>query len=218
LFVFTVPAQFTALLIRKDCDPLAEFGRAMRLLAAPIAAVAVAVLAVALFGPTDLPRAEYEAAMAKLIPHAVGQVDLWSGYFEVGSSVHENSRTLSFLLSQLLKHSIFLLIPVAYAGFALLLLLRNEQRPVFRLLLIASSVTPLLVYVVATDLYRWVGMSANVSLLLVMTYGALRPLKLERTLLVVLLVFSLFAPFGGAVIDNPLPMHKFVMKELGYAD
>ena len=218
LFLFTVPAQLTALLIRKDCDPLADFGRAVRLLALPIAAMAAAVVTVALFGAVDLPRAQYDATMARLIPHAVGQIDLWSGYFEVGSSIDENSRSLGFLVSQLFNHSLFLLIPVAYAGFALLLLLRNEQRPLFRLLLVASCVAPLLVYVVATDLYRWVGMSANMSLLLLMSYGARQPLKLGRTPLVILLVFSLFAPFGGAVIDNPLPMHKFVMKKLGFAD
>ena len=154
--------------------------------------------------------------MAELIPQAVGKIDLWSGYFEVGSSVDENQRSLGFLLPHLGRHAIYLLIPVAYAALALVLLLRNERRRHFQLLLAVSAVTPLLVYVVATDLYRWVGMSANMSLLLLMVYGARQPLKLGRTPLIVMMMFSLFAPFGGAVIDNPLPMHKFALKKLGY--
>lgn len=214
LFIFTVPAQLTAYYLRNDGDLFGDLRRTTRLILPPVAAATAGLLIVALFGATDLPRGQYEAIMAQLIPDAVDSVELWSGYFEIGSSVSENSRSLDFLASHLAQHALYAVIPLAYAALLLLFLLRNEARLFNRLLLVGSAMTPFLVYLVATDFYRWVGFSANMSLLLLMFYAARRPLQLGCRPFAVLLAFTLFAPFGGAVIDNPLPMHKFVAKKL----
>lgn len=217
LFVFTVPAQLTAYYLRHEGELAGDLRRTVRLMLPPLAAITASLLAILLFGATELPREEFEATMARLIPDAVDKVDLWSGYFEVGSSVSENSRSLGFLASNLATHALYLVVPLSYAAALLLLVLRNEPRLFPRLLLIGSAATPFLVYVVATDFYRWVGMSANMSLLLLMLYASRQALRVSRTALAIVLAFSLFAPFGGAVIDNPLPMHKFVVKKLSDA-
>lgn len=215
LFLFTAPAQFTAYLLRNDLQLLAQPGRSLRMLAPPVLALSVSALIVILFGVTSMPQAQYEAAMARLIPHAVGQMDLWSGYFEVGSSIEQNQRSLGFLAMHLLRHAGFLIVPVGYAAFVFALLVRNEPRWFQRLLLAASAAAPFLIYVIATDFYRWVGLSASMSLLLLMAYGAQKPLQLGKGPLIALLLFSLCAPFGGPVIQNPLPMHQFILKKLG---
>jgi len=213
LFVFTVPAQLTAYAIRHEIDLRTPVARMAKLLAPPLAALGAAILIVALFGVTDMPQAQYEAAMAKLIPHAVGQMDLWSGYFEVGSTIDQNTRSVGFLAGHLLKHTGYLLIPMGYAAFVFALVFRNEPRPLYRLMLAASALAPFAIYLIATDIYRWIGMSANVSLMLLMFYGSRQQLRLGRTPLVLLLVFSIFAPFGGPVIQSPFPIHTFILKK-----
>jgi len=215
LFLFTVPAQLTAYAIRNEIDLRTPLTRMARLLGPPFVALGAAILIVALFGATDLPQAQYEAAMAKLIPHAVGQMDLWSGYFEVGSSIDQNTRSVGFLAGHLLKHTGYLLIPMAYATFLFALLIRNEQRVLYRLLLAASATAPFVIYLIATDIYRWIGMSANMSLMLLMFYGSRQQLRLGRTPLILLLAFSICAPFGGPVIQSPFPIHTFILKKLG---
>lgn len=215
IFLFTVPAQFTAYAIRHDLDLRTPLPRMAKLLALPLVAVAVPTAMVALFGATTMPQAPYEAAMAKLIPHAVGQMDLWSGYFEVGSTIDQNTRSLGFLGEHLLRHMGYWALPMTYAALLFGLVLRNEDRWLYRLLIAGSALAPLVIYLIATDIYRWIGLSATMSLLLLLFYGSCQQLKLGRAPLVLLLAFSICAPFGGPVIQSPFPIHTFLLKKLG---
>lgn len=214
LFLFTIPAQLTAYYIRNDCDLLGRFKDALKTFAAPVA-VAVGVLAVvAIFGKTDLPKADFEAIMAGLIPHAVGKIELWSGYFEVGSSVSENSRSVEFLAGHLWKNLGFIAVPAAYLALLTVVLVRQESQGLRRVLLIVSVLAPLPAYLVATDFHRWIGLSANMALLLLLALTDIYGVTLRKRWLAALLAFSLLAPFGGAVIDNPFPAHKFILNRL----
>jgi hypothetical protein len=211
LFAFTIPAQLAAYYIRRDLNLFSRFGEAMRALALPVAATVAAVLVIVLFGQTHVPRAEFEAIMAAKIPHAVQKMDLWSGYFEVGSTVDDNSRSALFLAQHLLENLIYIVIPAAYVGLLIFVLSRREPDRFRKFLLVAATATPLVAYLVASDFFRWVGLSGNVALLLLVYYVHERGATVRRGWLVALLCFSVLAPFGGAVIENPFPAHKFIL-------
>jgi hypothetical protein len=211
LFAFTIPAQLLAFYIRNDLDLRARFGQAIKRLALPVATSAAAALIIFLFGRTQMPRSQYEAAMAQMIPHAVGKMDLWSGYFEVGSSVSDNSRSALYLTLHLVDKLIYIFIPATYVGLLIFVLARRESDTFKKLLLVAAAMVPLVAYLVASDFFRWVGLSGNLALLLLVYYVHERGATVRRGWLVALLCFSVLAPFGGAVIENPFPAHKFIL-------
>jgi hypothetical protein len=211
LFAFTIPAQLAAFYIRNELDLFSRFGETLRRLALPIAATAAAILVIVLFGQTHMPRPQYEAMMAAMIPHAVGKMDLWSGYFEVGSSVDDNSRSALFLGQHLLNNLIYVIIPAAYVALLVFVLSRREPDVFKKVLLVVGTTTPLVAYLVASDFFRWVGLSGNLALLLLVYYVHERGATVRRGWLVALLCFSVLAPFGGAVIQNPFPAHKFIL-------
>jgi hypothetical protein len=211
LFAFTIPAQLAAFYIRNDLDLFSRFADTLKRLALPVAATAAAILVIVLFGQTHMPRGQYEAMMAAMIPHAVGKMDLWSGYFEVGSSVDDNSRSALFLGRHLLDNLIYVIIPAAYVALLVFVLSRREADVFRRVLLVAGAAAPLVAYLVASDFFRWLGLSGNLALLLLVYYVHERGATVRRGWLVALLCFSVLAPFGGAVIQNPFPAHKFIL-------
>ena len=211
LFLFTIPAQLVALYLRNDGDAFKRFGATARLLALPILATLAALAVVALFGKTGVPREAFEAKMAGLIPHAAHKIDLWSGYFEVGSDVDDNARPLGRLARHLYGHLLYILVPLGYLATLTVVLVRREPRTFERLLLVAATLLPLFAYLVASDFFRWVGLSANLAILLLLYYSETPAAPVRRAWLWVLLAYSLLAPFGGAVIDNPFPAHKFIL-------
>ncbi|MBW8812442.1 MAG: hypothetical protein JF588_03360 [Caulobacterales bacterium] len=214
LFLFTVPAQLIALYVRRDLDIVGRRGEALRTLGPPVAAAAIAALLIKLFGACHLSREQYEATMAALIPHAAHKIDLWSGYFEVSSSVDQNARTPGFLLRHLAEKFVYIAIPIGYLATLVALLVRQERGLIWKAALAGASLAPLVVYLVATDFYRWVGLSADMAILLLVTYADARGVQFGRAWLVAVLCFSLLAPFGGAVIENPFPAHKFLLQKL----
>ncbi len=214
LFLFTIPAQLTAWYIRRDLDVVRDFRSVLKTFALPLAAVVGAMVVIALFGKTDMPQTQFEATMAGIIPHAAHKMALWSGYFEVGSSIDDNSRPIGFILWKLLTNLVYIAIPVAYLLAVTFVLSRLESNIVRRTLLVLSALIPPLTYLVATDFFRWIGLGANMALFLLLFYVVTRGATVKRGWLVFLLSFSILAPFGGAVIGNPFPAHKFILNKL----
>lgn len=214
LFLFTVPAQLLAFHMRRELDVFARPAEAARMLALPIATVVVSMLVIRIAGESQLPRARYEGMMETLIPHAAHKIDLWSGYFEVSSSVGDNSRSASYLLRHLAAKLGYIFIPVAYVAVLAATLVRQERAPIWKLALLVAVVAPIFVYLVATDFYRWVGLAANMAILLLITYVDQRNARVGAGWLWALMCFSLLAPFGGAAIENPFPAHKFLLNKV----
>lgn len=211
LFIFTAPAQFLALLKRRN---ITLNWRALNTLAAPAAAFIVAVFAVTLFGTADLPRETVEQIMRQRIPIAEGQHGLWSGYFEIASTAEQNATgSLENLVTELRTGFIWLLIPLTYVALLVARLWAYSEGRIETAGIVISVIAPLFAALVATDYYRWVAMSANMGILLALLYAAQTGRSVSRWNMP-LLVFCLLAPFGSAAIDRPFPMHQFIFERL----
>ncbi len=76
-----------------------------------------------------------------------------------------------------------------------------------------AVVSPLFAALVATDYYRWVAMSANMAILLTLVV-VVQTGKTDSRWNAPLLLYCVLAPFGGAAIDRPFPMHQFIIERL----
>lgn len=210
VFVFTVPAQLVALSFAYRFRD--KNGRSQVILIA-VAGLVAAILAVSL-GTPDIPQSAFEAIMRERLPIAQGQHPLWSGYFEVASSVQGNTdyvrdvRLRNVGLSYLL-----LLIPLSYVLILLRRLTGYAGNPVVALVMVGSVGAPLCAAFVATDLYRWISLSGIMALLLTLFWAGETGTTRSRYNWP-LLLFCVLAPFGGAEINRPLPMHQFVVDRL----
>jgi hypothetical protein len=210
LFIFTVPAQFLALLIRRgkmqNVDTVKTF-------AAPAVALIGSAIAITIFGTVDLPRETVEQIMRQKIPIAAGQHPLWSGYFEIASTAENNAvNSLQYLAINLRTGFIWLLIPLTYLAFLIARLWTYSERPIEAAAIVISVLAPLLTALVANDYYRWVAMSANMGILLALVYAA-QTGRSDSRWNIPLLIFCLLAPFGSFPIDRPFPMHQFVLEK-----
>lgn len=211
LFVFTIPAQLVIYYVF-----LKQQGR--NNLRTPMIATAVSIvfasIAVATYGTTDLPKSVFERLMEAKIPLATGQHALWSGFYEVSSTTTQNaSESSQRLLSSLSLATPFLMLPLMYATLVLARLLSYATNGPDKLTLAAVTVFPILTAFFATDLYRWIGMSADIGLLLTLVMVGEKAAP-RSSLTYALLPFSLLAPLGAAQIDRPFPLHQFVLERL----
>ncbi len=211
LFVFTIPAQLAAYyfhLRQQEDAPL--FLPAVSTMASTL----VPLLLILLFGASNLPRDIFDSIMESKIPLAAGQHGLWSGYYEISST------TSNYIIDAMAKLAVdialgaaFLIIPLIYAIMVWLRLLSVPAPTSDKMLLSIAIVFPLLTSFLATDLYRWIGMSAGLGLILTLSViGKGGTPKSGFTY--ALLPFSLLAPFGAAQIDRPFPLHEFVLERL----
>jgi len=209
LSLFTVPAQFAALLI---CGPTkGNILDQMRALSAPIAALLLAAIVVLLFGKSDVPQELVEEVMRQKIPNAAEKHGLWSGYFEIASTLSQNSGFIRSLLAAPASDLIWVTIPLIYVAVNVIRLCAYAEQSTEVAIVSLAVLSPLLTSVVAGDHYRWNAMSANMALVLALLYVN----RLGRSGSrwdAPLLLFGLFAPFGGAEITRPFPMHQFAIE------
>lgn len=214
LFVFTIPAQFLAYYFF-----LRGQGRDGLLIhvAATVMSVLFAVFIVLVYGAIDVSEAAYERVMEAKIPLATGQHALWSGFYELSSSTEQYaSESVQRFLREISLGTLFLVIPLLYVVLVLARLLSCATNGLDKLMLAGATLLPLSTAFFATDLYRWIGMSAGVSLLLtlVMVDKSVAP---RSGFNYVLLLFSLLAPFGAGQIDRPFPLHQFLLEQLFFS-
>ncbi|HEY8382348.1 MAG TPA: hypothetical protein VIL09_09375 [Microvirga sp.] len=177
----------------------------------PLAIIAAAFVVISQGGRVAMDQAAFEAIMAARMPDAAGIHPLWSGYFEVSSGAAAN---MSAALGQSLsRHWAYLLLPIAYCALLCAFATRafRSHGIVAQALVALSTLTPLVITLVATDVYRWIGLSASLSLvalLQALTWGGAAP----RHLVPILLPFSLLAPFGAYPWERPFPVHQAVLE------
>ena len=210
LFIFTIPAQLYVFHF------LGSHGKRLSptfINTLPALVSVVAVVVVVLFGKTGFPEESFNAIMQQKLPTAYGQHSLWSGYVEVGSTVGRNLSSADQVFSLFNSGSYIFLLPGFF--YILILIARGwkltSSQPETLIFTIAV-LFPLLTAFVATDLHRWVGMSANMALLLTLRSMQGNGSKVA-TWNVVLCGFCLLAPFGGAELDRPFPLHQFVIEK-----
>lgn len=211
LFIFTIPAQLLAYYfhLRKRED-----ARLFIPAVSTMASILVPTLLILVYGASNLPRDTFDAVMESKIPLAAGQHGLWSGYYEISST------TSNYIIEAMAKLAVdiafgaaFLIIPIIYAILVWLRLLSVPVPASDKILLSIVVAFPLLTSFLATDLYRWIGMSSGLGLMLTLSFiGKGEAPKSGFTY--ALLPFSLLAPFGAAQIDRPFPLHQFVLEKL----
>jgi hypothetical protein len=211
LFIFTIPAQLYVFHFLgshgKRLDP--TFVNSL-----PVLVSVVAVTVVIILGKTEFSEQAFNTIMQEKLPNAYGQHLLWSGYVEVGSTVARNLSSANQVFSLFRGNNYIFLMPGLF--YILILIARGVKLTSSRLeslMLIIAVVFPLLTAFVATDLHRWVAMSANMALLITLRSvqgdGSETP-KLNAAIC----VFCLLAPFGGAELNRPFPLHQFVIERL----
>lgn len=211
LSLFTVPAQLAAYTLRERAQR-GEFPTGFFFLAG--ASVAASLIVVVIFGATDLPRAVVDAVMAAKIPNAAQNHSLWSGYLEISSSAAENAAgSMSILMREMTVSAPFLALPVLYALLVAARLFLYARDSYEKLLLTSAALFPFMAAFVATDLYRWIGLSAGIGLLLTLSLLEQRK-ETGSTLTYALLPFTLTAPLGAAQLDWPFPVIQFISERL----
>ena len=150
--------------------------------------------------------------MQQKIPTSYEHNTIWSGYWELSSNFTTNLfyRATYFPFST--KTIMFLIPGILYILFLTTRGLKLASGRLESLIFVISVLFPLLAAVVAVDFYRWIGMSANMALLL-----TLRLMQNDRSRTekwnAILCSFCLLAPFGVAHY-RPFPIHQFVIEKL----
>ena len=208
IFLFTVPAQICALLYaRRSTSGESRLG----ILLAPVLVIVVAAVSVTVFGTSDLSLGAFEDLMRQRLPNAEGNHVLWSGYREIASSVEQDGSGSLKRLTEIRGGIAYLLLPLAYVALLIARLRTYSSVSTDRPYLAIAVVAPLFTAVVATDYHRWIAMSANMGILLSLVLAG-ESARTESRWNVPLLLFCLLAPFGGAEIERPFPMHQFIIE------
>ena len=212
LFVFTIPAQFLALIIRTE-NKLGDWQTYKRLLL-PAAIAAAAIFAVMAYGKLAMPQAEYELLMQSKLPHAAHQHDLWSGYFEVSTGLAKNALYTQHMTHPLRETLPYMAVPLLYMVLVLARAVMIAHGRILKALVILVSALPLLACFLGMDFYRWISLTDNLALAFTLLLTGRHPNVAPRWLHAMLLVFILFGPFAPIMIDQPFPIYWFLMKVL----
>jgi hypothetical protein len=181
---------------------------------AAVAAIALTLFIIMQYGRLSVEREAFEAAMATKMPDAAYVHTLWSGYFEVSSSAEENV-ALKDLKRWITGKPVYYALPLLYSIILSFLAAWSFQQINRRvgLLIFFCTLFPISTALIATDLYRWLGMSANLgllSLLYALSYGY----TVSTRAMAALLPFSVLAPFGSYPWERPFPLHQFILEKL----
>ncbi|VVQ26643.1 hypothetical protein [Pseudomonas fluorescens] len=212
LYIFSFPAALLSVYIKRNKG----FDIVSREVVSSIVIclIVLAVLMLTAFAGVNVPKEEFEATMAQKMGVAAYNHSLWSGYFEVFSSVDSNLNTGVNALLQIPEKIKYTIIPILYA---LLWALSNSYYSQVDLwkktLILLALILPISAIFVASDFYRWVGMSANLSILYAISYSSIKEAFIPKKVFVVLFLFSFVAPFGSANLERPFPAHQLIIEK-----
>lgn len=210
LFLFMVPAMVAVFLLRTQGSKTEQ-----KSLILVSGASMTSTLLVAIFGRSNASRQTVDEVMARLMPGAVGEHPLWSGYLEITSTTGDNLGLLRNLQAEFADNWLWALLPCLYViclGWVIWRFL--EVSPSRRFLYIGVAFAPILTSVVATDFYRWLSVSAIAFLILIATTVGLGMMVVPRRVLIGLVCFSVLAPFGGAGLGRPFPLHQEIGEKI----
>lgn len=211
LFVFMLPA---AILLRysqvKKLDEKFVFDF---LAVSLISLFFIAVVLVA--GKPAVLMESFNQIMAKRMPNAAYQHSLWSGYSEIFGieySVEKHGIDLKAFLSNIW----WLIMPTIYSVMAAFGAAQTlEGNKLLKALAFLSFLFPLAAQFVAGDYYRWVSISAGMSVFAILHAYSEGKAAINKGVLIVLAVFAILLPFGGADLERPFPMHQLILEKIG---
>jgi hypothetical protein len=181
--------------------------------AMPLLIVGAAVFYVLLVGKVGISESDFERVMASHMPDAAYQNGYWSGYDEVSGSILHSAETSRTGLGDLAPKLGYILIPVFYALILAIFSAKYVKKAngYLRSCIFIANLFPLLVVLVGNDFYRWIGMSANISLLFLIFLASLKRLE-EQAPFFLLAPFSLLGPIGANPLERPFPLLQFIIE------
>ena len=216
-FIFTLPAQFFSFYLCNNSNniKIRDFIKTLDFKSLiPIIATASALAIILFFGKNNISEIEFKDLMQIKMPNAYMTHSLWSGYWELSSSLEKNTKSIQILLSNFDNGKIFFLLPsILYLIILILRTFHYATPQLNKFLLVIAIIFPVLISLVAWDYPRWIAISANMSILITLKLISMSGVKYSRWNKIIA-IFCLFAPFGTVVVDQPFPLHQFVLDSL----
>lgn len=209
LYIFLLPSIILLHAIRKKEKKISV----TNLIA--IAIPTVFFILITSFGKIDLDKEAYESMMAVKIPLAAYSHSLWSGYFELSTSVHDNFLEGQSFIKNYLPLYKYAILPTLYTILiAWLVSIQKFFSGKQKVLVLIALLFPIVATFFAIDYYRWLGLSANLSILHLIFLMSQSKFHLAKWQWVVLLLFCLLAPMGGNEFHLPFPLHQPLLNKL----
>lgn len=206
-FMFLVPLLLLVNWLRTEQGP----ARTRVLIVSGVSAV-VALAVVVAYGRLRMGRSAFELLMAAHLPAAAFNHPLWSGYLEVAGPGVQNPTEW---LRSLADHALYAAIPTAYALLVATIAATGlKAKLIMRVLVFAAITFPLAAIFVASDYYRWTSLSALGGIFAIVALVSANRCDVSYRNKVLVGLFCVFAPFGGADFARPFPMHEFLMERL----
>ena len=175
-----------------------------------------AFLIINICGTLDVPQAQFDSVMQNQLGRASYKHPLWSGFYEVSTSVVKNmSDTHRLLIRDFndLSNLGILLACVPYLYLICLFVIffqRADLHFFYRALFILAMLLPLTLSFLANDIYRWVGFSIKLCLIAFIYLASKNKIYFKKIdgLLLSLFVFS--GPYGDSSLLRPMPVIQFI--------
>jgi hypothetical protein len=165
------------------------------------------------YGAASIPVTDFDSIMQHRIPNAAYQHPLWSGHFEVSSSVASNNQFGVNSIACFKKNVWTLWIPTLYIiSLALFCAVYAKDSIIKKFVLAVSLLFPVAAQIVAADYYRWVSMSGIMSLIFLLLVFEKYKEPIPKIFLSYLIIFSIFLPFG-VDLNRPFPLHQFLLEK-----
>lgn len=212
LYIFMLPAAIISLYIKRNNGFEVKIKEIF--IGITVFAILIFLLVFIVFSGADIQQEQFELTMSGKLGEASYNHPLWSGYYEIFSSVESNTKGSMSLYLNFLDSLKYWFIPVFYAvSFALINSVYSKVEIWKKIIIFLSLILPMLAFIVATDIYRWVGMSVNISILYLISYSNQNRCAIPEKLIILLLTFSVLAPFGAAGISRPFPAHQLILEK-----
>ena len=162
-------------------------------------------------------KSKFDLIMSQKIPTELYLQNAYldpSGYFEINSDFGDNvtlgSKAIHFIVNNRLVVPVLSTLLALYLAWLVSYSWKQITKMQRHILMLSLSV-PLLIQVVAGDLFRWVALSASCSLTFLVFGLRDSRIKLHLRHLVPLLPLSILGPIGSSDFLDPFPVITFFM-------
>ncbi|MDA9141050.1 hypothetical protein N9O22_03740 [Gammaproteobacteria bacterium] len=172
-------------------------------------------LAIIVFGTLEIPQIEFEALIQDQLGRASFKHPLWSGFYEVSSSVNLNISEAHELniryLNELSAEGLFMVcIPFFYLICLIMIFYKRVDITFYKkVLAILTMLLPLMLFLFANDLYRWVGLSIKLCFVAFIFLASENKISFKKIDGFVLSIFVFTGPYGIFLL-RPLPAFQFI--------
>ncbi len=211
LYILLVPSLFVIHSVRQDKN----FISLQYIL--PLGFIGLTFLMITSLGKIQVDKETYEQIVASKIPLAAYRHSLWSGYFELSTTIQQNFREGITFIKNYFPHYRFALLPTTYMLFiaASAAFQKGIKLPKQQILLFLTFILPISATFFAIDYYRWVGFSANIAIVFSLYLMGTGQFHLKKWQWAVLIISCLMAPFGGNEFLLPFPLHQPLLHKFG---